>query len=165
MKGSKRHKQNKYNCVIDTPIGKLGIVFTGGGVTGINFLPPTIALSIPKNIKERQVVAKIKKYFCNPCYKFKLLMGISGTLLQKKIWRALQKIPVGKVETYGELAKMLKTSPRVIGNACRLNPLPIIIPCHRVIAADGLGGYSGRSAKNIKIKKWLLAHENKNTVV
>lgn len=165
MKELKQHQQNKYGSIIATPIGKVGVIFTGNGVTKLDFLPDATPLIIPKSRQERCVVTKIKQYFCNPYTKFKLLLNISSTLLQKRIWRALQKIPVGTVKTYGELAKLLKTSPRVIGNACRLNPLPIIIPCHRVIAANGLGGYCGRDVKNIKIKKWLLVHESKNTII
>jgi methylated-DNA-[protein]-cysteine S-methyltransferase len=162
MKG-RRHlrqqQQSKCCCVIDSPVGKLGLLFTDNCIAKISFLPPKTFLIVPKNNIERRVVAKIKRYFCDPHCQFDLPMFICGTLLQIKIWQALQKIPVGKVITYGELAKKLNTGPRVIGNACRLNPLPIIIPCHRVIAANGLGGYSGRSNKAIRVKKYLLAAE------
>lgn len=169
-----RHKQqpqpqskciSSYNCIIDTPIGNLGIKLIDDRIAKIDLLSPKFSLIAPKNIVERHIIAKIKRYFCNPRCKFDLPMNIGGTLLQKKIWRALQKIPAGKVKTYGELAKIVKTNPRVIGNACRLNPLLIIIPCHRVIAANGLGGYCGKKSRNIKIKKWLLTHENKNSIV
>jgi methylated-DNA-[protein]-cysteine S-methyltransferase len=158
MKGNKQ-QQSRYCCVIDSPVGKLGLLFVDNCIAKISFLPPKTSLITPKNNIERRVVAKIKRYFCNYRCSFYLPLAICGTLLQRKIWRALQKIPVGKVTTYGELAKKLKTGPRVIGNACRLNPLPIIIPCHRVIAANGLGGYCGRSSKAIRIKKYLLAAE------
>ena len=138
------------------------MVIANGRIAKINFLSSGTPLVFPKNIIERHIAARIKQYFCNSKWKFNLLMYLQGTLLQKKIWRALQKIPVGKTITYGELAKKLKTSPRVIGNACRLNPLPIIIPCHRVVAAASLGGYCGKKISTIKLKKWLLEHENKN---
>ena len=85
---------------------------------------------------------------------------MQGTPFQKKVWLALQKIPAGQVMTYGELAKQLKTSARAVGNACRANPMPLVIPCHRVVAKSGLGGFSGsQEGAPIKIKKWLLEHE------
>lgn len=158
----KRDKQqHKYSFVIASPIGKLGIALINGRIAKISFLPPKTSLIFPKGVAARRIVAKIKQYFYNSNSQLRFLMARQGTFLQNKIWRALQKIPVGKTVTYGELAKKLQTGPRVIGNACRLNPLPIIIPCHRVVAANGLGGYCGKKADAIKIKKWLLAHENK----
>ena len=69
-------------------------------------------------------------------------------------------IPPGKVMTYGEVARQLDSSPRAVGNACRANPLPIIIPCHRIVGQTGTGGYGGfRTGKVVEIKHWLLHHE------
>jgi methylated-DNA-[protein]-cysteine S-methyltransferase len=83
-----------------------------------------------------------------------------GTLFQKSVWSELQKIPLGETRTYGEIADRLNSSPRAVGNACRKNPIQIIVPCHRVISAKGLGGYAGETqGKQLKIKRWLLNHE------
>ncbi len=88
------------------------------------------------------------------------LNNLKGTAFQKRVWQALCNIPPGTTKTYGELAKELHTSPRAIGNACRKNPLPIIIPCHRVVAKNSLGGYAGaRTGELIEFKKWLLENE------
>jgi methylated-DNA-[protein]-cysteine S-methyltransferase len=164
--GKKPHKKlGKFSSVIATPIGKFGVMFTDGRVRQTSFLPPKTTLVFSQTSKERLIISQIKKYFVKSSHKFKLLVDLHGTNLQQKIWRTLQKIPVGEVRTYGELAKLLQTSPRVIGNACRSNPIPLIIPCHRVVAASGVGGYCGSSSKNIKIKKWLLAYENKNSII
>jgi methylated-DNA-[protein]-cysteine S-methyltransferase len=77
----------------------------------------------------------------------------------------LQKIPFGKVKTYGELAKILNTSARAVGNACRRNPVPLIVPCHRIVAATGIGGYAGRTSGDVhNIKRELLQHEGLATV-
>ncbi|HHJ35789.1 MAG TPA: MGMT family protein [Gammaproteobacteria bacterium] len=82
------------------------------------------------------------------------------TPFQGKVLHQLQEIPYGETRTYGDIAKILDTSPRSVGNACRNNPLPIIIPCHRVIAATGIGGYDGaKSGKLLEIKRSLLARE------
>ena len=84
----------------------------------------------------------------------------SGTPFQKSVWQQLLTIPLGQTITYGELADQLNTSARAIGNACRENPLPIVIPCHRVLAKNGLGGYAGfTEGKKMDIKCWLLRHE------
>ncbi|EKD45626.1 MAG: hypothetical protein ACD_69C00203G0002 [uncultured bacterium] len=152
---------HKYSCVINSCVGKLGIIIANNQIAKIVYLSTKARLISPKNLVTRQIVSKIKKYFCNPRLQFKLVMNLSGTVLQIKIWKALQKIPCGKTITYGELAQKIGTSPRVIGNACRRNPIPIIIPCHRVVAANGLGGYCGNvNSGAIKIKEWLLKHES-----
>jgi len=87
---------------------------------------------------------------------------LQGTDFQRRVWRALSKIPYAEVKTYGQLAKELQTSARAIGNACRQNPLPIIIPCHRIVASHGIGGFAGKTTgSHIDAKRWLLAHETR----
>jgi len=76
------------------------------------------------------------------------------TVFQAKLRHALLEIPFGETRTYGELAKLLKTSPRALGQALGANPLPILIPCHRVVAEDGLGGFSGGEAWKRKLLAW-----------
>ena len=89
-----------------------------------------------------------------------LTLLVEGTPFQKAVWAALLRIPQGETRSYQALAKQLKTSPRAVGNACRANPLALIVPCHRVLAKSGLGGFCGKKAgKYLKIKTWLLAHE------
>lgn len=86
-----------------------------------------------------------------------------GTPFQQRVWRALQQIPHGAQRRYGELAVTLGSSPRAVASACRANPLPLFFPCHRVVAANSLGGYMGmRDGYGLAIKQWLLQHENDN---
>lgn len=83
-----------------------------------------------------------------------------GTKFQRKVWHALCLIPPGQTKTYGKLAKELNTSPRALANACRKNPFPLLIPCHRVLAKTGIGGYAGATTgKLVDIKIALLLHE------
>ncbi|MEY2342224.1 methylated-DNA--[protein]-cysteine S-methyltransferase [Acidithiobacillus sp. IBUN Pt1247-S3] len=90
----------------------------------------------------------------------RLPMRASGTPFQRCVWNALQKIPLGRVRSYGELASVLHNAPRAVGQACRRNPIAILIPCHRVLAKHGLGGYSGkREGAEIAYKDLLLRHE------
>jgi methylated-DNA-[protein]-cysteine S-methyltransferase len=157
---AKQTKPRQHDCVIASPLGKLGLTITNNKLAKVQFLPSNIRLFVAQNSIARQIAIKIKKYFCNPKLQFKLPIQIKGTPLQQKIWKVLQKIPCGKTITYGELAQKIGTSPRVIGNACRRNPIPIVIPCHRVVRATGFGGYCGKTSSDfLKIKKWLLVHE------
>ncbi len=83
-----------------------------------------------------------------------------GTDFQQNVWKRLLQIPLGSTATYGQLADELNSSPRAVGNACRGNPCPLVIPCHRVVGKSGLGGFSGQvSGPKLAIKRWLLTHE------
>lgn len=150
----------KFKQTIATPIGLLSIHRLDSSITDIAIGKPEIL----SNSVNDPIANKIKKqfsvYFKNSSRGFSLPISVEGTDFQKRVWRALQKIPAGKTLTYGELAKKLHSSPRAVGNACRANPIPIIIPCHRVIAANSLGGFAGKtSGKLLVVKRWLLEHE------
>ncbi len=94
-------------------------------------------------------------YFDGKNPDFALAINCAGTNFQKRVWQALIKIPYGKTMTYGEIALIVNSHPRAVGSACRLNPVPIIIPCHRVTAKNGaLTGYSGGAG--IETKKFLI---------
>ncbi len=83
-----------------------------------------------------------------------------GTLHQNKVWAELLKIPLGSTLTYSALAKKIGSAARAVGNACRTNPYTLLIPCHRVVAVNGMGGYSGhRHGEYMLIKEKLLAYE------
>jgi methylated-DNA-[protein]-cysteine S-methyltransferase len=105
-----------------------------------------------------QVIAQLQAYFIDSHYCFNLNLEFShATVFQRRVWTALQQIPPGQVRTYAQLATDLHTSPRAVGAACRSNPIPIVVPCHRVVATTGLGGYMGR--EGLAYKQWLLQHE------
>jgi len=101
---------------------------------------------------------QIEEYFAGTRQSFDLPLTPSGTTFQRSLWRLLRTIPYGETRTYGELAHTLVTSPRAVGRASATNPLPILIPCHRVIGRNGtLTGYSG--GEGIATKRHLLALE------
>lgn len=113
----------------------------------------------------KAIAHEIEAYFSNPHHKWTIPLKLKVTPFQQKVLAALQHIPVGSTLTYGELARQLKTSARAIGQACRRNPIPIVIPCHRVVAARGIGGFAGeRKGEMIERKEWLLKHERQATV-
>ena len=120
----------------------------------------SISKSNTKNEKIEQTLLELKNYFSSVASLQPNLVAPVGTPFQKLVWSELSKIPLGEIRTYGEIAKKLNSSARAVGNACRKNPIQIIIPCHRVISANGLGGYAGETdGKQINIKRWLLSHE------
>lgn len=152
--------KQRYDAVIAAPFGRLGITLQNGVLADINFLDHEIPLRAPTGTAARRVCAALRTYLKKPRGKFRLPLVTDGTDFQQRVWRALQRIPAGKVLSYGELARTLKTGPRAVGNACRANPIPIVIPCHRVVAANGRGGFMGKTGgRALVIKDWLLTHE------
>jgi methylated-DNA-[protein]-cysteine S-methyltransferase len=148
-----------YAAVIASPVGRLGIR-AHEALTCIDFVSVRVALAPPRTPLARQVCAQLKAYFANPRTRFDLPLAAQGTEFQQRAWRALQRIPSGRARTYGELARTLKSAPRAVGGACRANPIPIIVPCHRVVAASGPGGFMGATrGRAMDIKHWLLEHE------
>lgn len=142
---------------------KLGISLRGDALAAIDFLAASVADKPPLTESAQQVVAELLAYFANPAWKFSLPLADQGTAFQQRVWQALQKIPSGAVCSYSRLAEQLHTGARAIGNACRRNPIPIVVPCHRVVALHGLGGYSGQvTGEQLAIKSWLLAHESRH---
>jgi len=147
-------------AIVKTPLGYLGISISNAGVSSVDYLGTGLRSSSVKEELPLRVVRQIRKYFKSPKHEFDLPLDLAGTPFQKKVWRKLQKIPVGQTCTYGQLAKQLGTASQAVGNACRANPVPIIIPCHRVVSANGLGGYMGKTkGRSTDIKQWLLNHE------
>ena len=149
-----------YDAVIAAPFGRLGVTLRDGRLADIDFLGARFPLRAPKEASVRRACRALKTYLRNPKTKFRLPLETGGTDFQRRVWNALQRIPAGKVLSYGELARKLKTGPRAVGNACRANPIPVVIPCHRVVAANGKGGFMGKTGgRALAIKDWLLTHE------
>lgn len=150
----------EYDAVVATPVGRIGIVVQDDALVDVNFLGQSTALQAPRTDMARRACRQIRSYFSNPRHSFRIPLKLSGTPFQERVWRALQRIAVGKTLSYGALARKLDTSARAVGNACRANPVPIVVPCHRVVAANGLGGFMGkRSGLSLNRKQWLLEHE------
>ena len=148
-----------HDAVIDSPVGRLGLRLAGARLASIAFVTRRVAAR-PATPAAGPVVARLRAYFEDPGAGFMLPLALTGTAFQLQVWAALRQIPVGATRTYGELARMLGSGPRAVAGACRSNPLPIIVPCHRVVAADGLGGYGGATrGPRVGIKRWLLMHE------
>ena len=135
-----------------TKFGWISAFEKKGKITEIKFLKT-------KNVGKSLILKKLKnminEYFSKQKTSFNLPLEINGSLLQKKIWKELIKIPYGKTKSYGDIAKIVKTSPRYVGNVCGQNKHLLVVPCHRVIRTDGsLGGFS--SSGGLGLKKRLL---------
>ena len=142
-----------------TPVGLLAVQMQGKLLCQLQwFLTPKHAAGnkeLPTKLEQQ-----FKQYWLTAKTSPKIPLLQQGTEFQQKVWRALCLIPIGQTTSYGELAQKLDTAPRALANACRKNPFPLIIPCHRVLAKTGIGGYAGATTgKLISIKLALLQHE------
>lgn len=151
-----------YDAVLPAPMCRLGARFTGDALTQLDFLPPDTELSSRDDSRARLLRTQLDAYWRNPGHVFDLLYLPLGTPFQLRVWHALMCIPAGRPTTYGGLATRLGTAARAVGQACGANPLPILIPCHRVVAVRGLGGFMHADAgMPLDVKRSLLAHERR----
>lgn len=145
---------------VTSPLGVLAVACVADKIVSLDIKSRRSAKSRQRDSATKQISLALNSYFTNSRYHFRLPLQLHGTPFQQRVWQALQTIPPGQTRTYGELARQLRSSPRAVGMACRANPVPVIVPCHRVIAANGLGGYAGKTAgRQLAIKRWLLQHE------
>jgi methylated-DNA-[protein]-cysteine S-methyltransferase len=149
-------------AIVDSPIPgapSLAIHTEEGVLSTIEFHRPCPATRQP-DPAAAQAQALLTAYFRDAHSEIPHLQPPHGTPFQHRVWQALQRIPPGETRRYGELARELGSSARAVANACRANPLPILIPCHRAVAASGPGGYMGEvDGPALEIKRWLLHHE------
>ncbi|MCD6047391.1 MAG: methylated-DNA--[protein]-cysteine S-methyltransferase [Gammaproteobacteria bacterium] len=150
--------------VLLTPIGPLTLWTKNECLVSIDF-GQTAPVAVMQEF-EKKIAQQIEAYFLRQSKTFDLPYLANGTEFQKKVWQAMLLIPYGETRSYQDLAKTLNTSARAIGNACRRNPLPLVIPCHRVVAKSGLGGFSGETeGQMLAIKKILLDLEQTHTAL
>ena len=97
-----------------------------------------------------EAARQLQDYFEGKRSHFDLPLAPAGSPFEKRVWKAMQKIPYGETRCYGDLAAAIHSAPRAVGGACGKNPIPIVIPCHRVLAKGGMGGYSGQGGLDTK---------------
>jgi methylated-DNA-[protein]-cysteine S-methyltransferase len=151
-----------FDVTVDFPKMKVAVAIRDGQVTDIRYLPLSSPAVAPASPLAAEARAQLEAYRRHPDVRFDLPLRVEGTPFQLRLWEALCRIPRGKTLTYGELARQLgsEANPRTVGQACGDNRLPIVIPCHRVVAADGLGGFSHSTGGYLlEAKRWLLLHE------
>lgn len=139
---------------LDTPLGPLSVFSEAGAITALRWGAVDERIGAPETDAALQQLAA---YFAGDLTAFDLPWRVAASAFQREVCAAMLAIPYGETRTYGELARELGASPQAIGGACGGNPIPVIIPCHRVLGANGLGGYSGQGG--VETKVWLLRHE------
>ena len=150
----------EYCAVIPFPAMHVGIRIENDTLVGVRYLSRSTTLKDPSSRLAERVVRQLERYRNDPDTEFDLPLSIGGTEFQRSVWRVMQKIPRGKTRTYGDVANSLGSAARAVGQACGENRLPIIIPCHRIIAAGGIGGFGhSRGGYLLEAKRWLLGHE------
>ena len=149
-----------FDVTIDFPRMKVAVATREGRVVEIRYLPLSARGVAPKNALAERAARQLEGYREDPDTVFDLPLAVEGTPFQRSVWQAMCAIPRGRTRTYGELARELGGEARAVGQACGDNRLPIVIPGHRVVAADGIGGF-GHSTGGylLEAKRWLLVHE------
>lgn len=158
-----------FDAIVAFPAMRVGVRTEAGCVVGIRYLPPDTPELSPTSPLAARASAQLERYREDPDTPFDLPHAPRGTPLQLAVWEAMTRIPRGSTRTYGDVAREIGaklgmdddgTLARAVGQACGDNELPILIPCHRVVGADGIGGFSHtRGGYLIEAKAWLLSHE------
>lgn len=149
-----------FSAIVPAPFGAIGIRSTGDLLQELSYLPPQYKAKPATDKLSRKVAAQLAAYLINPDSVFDLDLPDVGTEHQRKVWSVINAIPRGTVLTYGEVAHKIRSAPRAVGQACGANGFPLIIPCHRVTATGGIGGFARHDGGfHQSVKRWLLQHE------
>ena len=151
-----------FQAKFDTPFALVGVRTEAAALAEIVYLPRSAGAQAPSNALAERTCAQIEKYILDPGYRFTLPLKQVGTAFQRRVWDLIASIPCGQTVSYGELARRLSSGPRAVGQACGTNYFPLLIPCHRVVAAKGLGGFAHTSSGYLlEVKRRLLLHEQR----
>ncbi|MEQ5839629.1 cysteine methyltransferase [Paraburkholderia acidicola] len=150
-----------FHAVIDAPFGKVGVRLEDGTVREIVYLPVSVDNIAPTSPLALRAVEQIERYFERASATFDLPLAHVGTAFQRRVWDAICDIPPGNVLTYGQIARKIGSAPRAVGQACGSNYFPIVIPCHRVVGSNWIGGFAHQDGEGYlrEVKRWLLTHE------
>lgn len=151
-----------FSAIVSAPFGNVGIRSDGRLITELVYLPPRFGEKTPADAVSEQAARQLELYFEQPDFRFDLPLKPVGTEFQRKVWATISAIPRGQVLTYGQVARHIRSAPRAVGQACGANWYPLVIPCHRVTAAGGLGGFAHHDDESgfyLGVKRWLLHHE------
>jgi len=151
-----------FSAIIAAPFGAMGIRTEDGRLRELVYLPSHYQEKAAQDAVAEQAALQVARYFDDPDFRFDLPLSEAGSAFQRRVWDTICAIPRGSVRTYGQIAKQLESAPRAVGQACGANWFPLVIPCHRVTASGGLGGFSSSDDEHgfqLGIKRWLLRHE------
>ena len=155
-----RGSASTFAAVVAFPAMKVGVATQDEVLAEIVYLDPATPEQAPQGRLAERAVRQLERYRADPDAPFDLPLDLRGTPFQLRVWRALADIPRGATRSYGALARTLGSAARAVGQACGENRFPLVIPCHRVVAANGLGGFAhARAGYLLEAKRWLLRHE------
>jgi len=150
-----------YAAKLRTPFAVLGLRTKGSALTALSYLPLGEQACAPTDHVAEQAARELEHWLDDPEHRFTVELAPVGTAFRQRVWAALSAIPSGQCRSYGDVARLIGSAPRAVGQACGDNPIPLIIPCHRIVGAQGApGGFMhATDGDPIAIKRWLLAHE------
>lgn len=156
---------HEVTACLQAPFGWVRVAARQGGVRAIDLSLRDVWPGAGREVSDpdlAEAVRQIEAYFSDPGFPFDLRLASAGTPFQQQVWQLLGQIPLGQTASYASIAWQAGSGPRAVAAACKANPYPIVVPCHRVVAAQGLGGYCGqRDGPMLEIKRWLLWHEGR----
>ncbi|MES2742357.1 MAG: methylated-DNA--[protein]-cysteine S-methyltransferase [Pseudomonadota bacterium] len=152
-------------AIVPAPFGAMGIRSDGVALRQLLYLPAHYAegAATPADAISALAARQLLAYFDDPDQRFDLPLASVGSAFQQRVWQAVAAIPRGQVRTYGQVARQIGSAARAVGQACGANWFPLLVPCHRVTAAAGLGGFANddnAAGFHLGVKRWLLAHED-----
>ena len=148
---------------MDSPVGPLWITACGQNIIRIGWRRAADSAPASTPLLD-QAMRQLEAYFAGQRRSFELPLAPAGSAFQQQVHRAMLAIPYGRTATYGELAATINSAAQPVGNACGRNPIPIVIPCHRVLASKNLGGYSGQGGVETKIQLLRLEQAIPNLI-
>jgi len=151
---------SQFQAIVAAPGFSLGVRCTDSEVIGIEFVEPCPESAATTPLAG-EAARQLRAWLDDAGFRFQLPLRSAGTAFQRDVWAQIGRIPRGQTRTYGQLAATVGSAPRAVGGACGANPYPVVVPCHRVVAASGgLGGFArNRGGFLIDVKRWLLNHE------
>ena len=151
-----------FDAVMPLPFAAVGVRMRDAAIAEIAFLPLDAPARKPVSTVAALACEQILAYVEDPAHCIDLPLRIEGTEFQCRVWNAIACIPSGATRTYADLARDVGSTARAVGQACGDNRLPLAIPCHRVVASRGLGGFAHRTnGAMLDVKRWLLGHEGR----
>jgi methylated-DNA-[protein]-cysteine S-methyltransferase len=151
-----------FSAITRAPFGAIGIRTEHERLRELVYLPPHFQEKAPQDAVAELAAVQVARYFEDADFRFDLPLMEAGSVFQRRVWDTIRSIPRGSVRTYGQIAKLLESAPRAVGQACGANWFPLVVPCHRVTASGGLGGFASSDDENgfqLGVKRWLLRHE------
>lgn len=151
-----------FSAIVPVSFGFIGVRSESQVISELVYLPPRFNEKEATDAVSELAAQQIHRYFSQPDFRFDLPLKKVGTAFQHRVWQAIAAIPCGQVLTYGQIAKQIGSAPRAVGQACGANWFPLVIPCHRVTAAGGLGGFAHHDDEtgfHLGVKRSLLQLE------